>query len=87
MDFITGLLESEGCTNLMVITDRLSKGVVLIPLLDIEALTVANAFIRYVVVYYWLPDAIVSDWGTQFVSEFWIMLCKLCNINWRLLIA
>jgi len=84
MDFIVGLPESEGCTNLMVITDRLSKDVVLIPLPDIEVPTVVDAFIRFVVAYHWLPDAIVSDRGTQFVSEFWTMLCKLCNINRRL---
>ena len=28
IDFITDLLESEGCTNIVVITDRLNKGVV-----------------------------------------------------------
>ena len=28
MDFITDILESEGCTTIVVITDRLSKGVI-----------------------------------------------------------
>lgn len=41
MDFVTELLKSRGCTNMVVITDRLSKGVVADGLLDIKAKTVA----------------------------------------------
>ena len=37
MDFIIGLLISEGCSNLVVLTDRLSKGVVVDGLEDIKA--------------------------------------------------
>jgi hypothetical protein len=42
MDFITDLLESEGCRNIIVITDRLSKEVVADGLDDLEAETVAK---------------------------------------------
>ncbi len=37
MDFITGLLISKGCSNIVVITDRLSKGVVTDGLENINA--------------------------------------------------
>jgi hypothetical protein len=37
MDFIIDLLESEGYKNIIVITDRLSKGVVADRLDDLEA--------------------------------------------------
>lgn len=84
MDFIEGLPESNGCTNLMVITDRLSKDVVLVALKDVTAETVADNFLRYVVAYHWLPDAIVSDRGTQFVSHFWAILTKMMGITRRL---
>jgi hypothetical protein len=40
MDFITDLLESEGCWNIIIITDRLSKEVVADRLDDLEAETV-----------------------------------------------
>jgi len=40
IDFITGLPESKGCKNMIVITDRLSKGVVADRLNDLEAETV-----------------------------------------------
>ncbi len=42
MDFITGLLILEGCSNLVVLTDRLSKGVVADALEDIKAEIVAK---------------------------------------------
>ena len=37
MDFIIRLPTSEGYTNIIVLTDRLSKGVIADRLLDIEA--------------------------------------------------
>ena len=42
MDFITGLLISEGCSNLVVLMDRLSKGVVADGLEDIKTKIVAK---------------------------------------------
>ncbi|KAG9184899.1 hypothetical protein G6011_06845, partial [Alternaria panax] len=84
MDFITGLPESEGCTNLMVVTDRLSKDVVLMGLADITTESVAKAYMNHVVAYHWLPDYITSDRGSQFVSHMWARLCELMSIERRL---
>ena len=42
MDFITDLLESEGCQNMIIITDRLGKGVVADRLDDLKAKTVVK---------------------------------------------
>jgi transposase InsO family protein len=84
MDFIDGLPISEGMTCLMVVTDRLSKGSIFIPLPDTKTETVARAFIRHVVAYHWLPDAITSDRGSQFVSVLWERLCEILKINRRL---
>jgi hypothetical protein len=42
MDFITDLPELEGCQNMIVIMDRLGKGVVADGLDDLEAETVAK---------------------------------------------
>ena len=68
IDFITDLLESKGCQNIIVVTDRLSKGVIIDGLENIEAETVAKWFVRRYLPYYFLPTAIVSDRGTQFTS-------------------
>lgn len=84
MDFITDLPESEGCTILLVVTNRLSKDIVLIPLLNMDTKTVVWAFIRHVVAYYWLPDAIVLDRGSQFTSGLWKRLCEILGIKQRL---
>ena len=84
IDFITDLPESEGCTNLMVVTDRLSKDVVLVALPNLEVETVAKAFIKHVVAYHWIPTAIVSDRGSQFVSGLWKRLCETLGILRRL---
>jgi hypothetical protein len=84
MDFITDLPESEGCTNMMVVTDRLSKDVVFIALPNLDVETVAWAFIKHVVAYHWLPKAIVSDRGSQFVSGLWKRLCEILGIQRRL---
>jgi hypothetical protein len=42
MNFITDLLESEECRNIIVIIDRLNKEVVIDRLDDLEAETVAK---------------------------------------------
>lgn len=88
MDFITGLPPSgpEKCTVLLVITDRLSKGVVLLPiapkLFDAEGL--AKIFFQHYLPHHWIPRAIVSDRGSQFVNGFWKVVCDKLKINQRL---
>jgi hypothetical protein len=49
---------------MIVITDRLGKGVVANRLDDLEAETVVKWFIRRYYLYYFLPFAIVLDQGT-----------------------
>jgi len=84
MDFIEGLPTSKGMSCLMVVTDRLSKGAIFIPLPDIKTETVVRAFLSQVVAYHWLPNAITSDRGSQFVSVLWERLCEILKINRRL---
>ena len=84
MDFIVDLPVSEGCTNILGITDRLSKSSILIPLRSIQAPDVARAFITHVFAHHGLPRAIVSDRGTQFISLFWSEVCRQLSITRRL---
>jgi hypothetical protein len=46
MDFVADLSLSDGNRNLMVVTDRMSKDVILIPLPNLQVETVANAFLE-----------------------------------------
>lgn len=84
MDFITDLPESAGCRNMIVLTDRLSKGVIADGLQDIEAETVAKWFVRRYLPHHFLPAAIVSDRGAQFTSALWKRICDLLRIKRRL---
>jgi hypothetical protein len=52
IDFITSLPKSKGCTNLIVVTDCLSKDIILVGLKNITTESVAIAYINYVVRYY-----------------------------------
>ncbi|KAI0992761.1 hypothetical protein K3495_g15424, partial [Podosphaera aphanis] len=84
MDFITELPKSGNCTNMIVITDRLSKGVLADGLESIDAETVAKWFIKNYLPHHFLPTAIVSDRGSQFTSAFWKRICDLLRIQRRL---
>lgn len=84
MDFITDLPESNGCTSIMVITDRLSKGTILVGMESLEAQVLADKFIRHFVRNHGLPDAIVSDRGSQFTGGLWTEVCKTLGIVRRL---
>ena len=68
MDFITDLPKSEGYENMIVVTDRLSKGVIADGLKDLETETVARWFIRRYYLYYFLLFVIISDRGVQFTG-------------------
>jgi hypothetical protein len=70
MDFVIELPELEGLKNMIVITDRLGKGVITNRLDNLEAETVAKWFIKNYYPYYFLPFAIVSDRGAQFTRAF-----------------
>ena len=63
MDFITDLSPSVklGGRILLVITDRLNKGVILILILLISTPAVARAFMERYVPYHGFPKAIISD--------------------------
>jgi transposase InsO family protein len=67
-----------------VITDRLGKGVICEPCVDITAERVAKLFIQYVYARHRLLQAIVSDRGTQFVGLLWTRVCKLLKITRQL---
>lgn len=84
IDFITGLAPSSDCTNIMVVTDRLSKSIIAVPMKTIRALDVAHKLLEQVFQHHGLPAAIVSDRGSQFVSLLWTEVCRLMKITRRL---
>ena len=64
IDFIIKLLISKGCTNIVIITDRLGKGVVTNSLESINTKLVIKWFLYYYYPHYFLLRAIILDRGT-----------------------
>jgi transposase InsO family protein len=73
MDFVTALPRSKGKHDaIMVVTDRLTKMVVLIPTnKQLDAPGTAELFRQHVVSRFGLPSVIVSDRDSRFLSKFW----------------
>jgi transposase InsO family protein len=74
----------QGATNLMVITDRLSKMVVLVSTASMEAHSCADAFFHHWVAHHAVPRSIISDRGTNWVGAFWRRVCELTGMEQRL---
>ena len=92
MDFVIGLPLSSNengklCTNLIVVMNCLFKQAHAIPWPKITAKDTAMAFYHCVFLHHGLPFTIVSDWGTQFVSYFWLALCDILGIKAQLFTA
>ena len=86
VDYIVDLPESEGCEVLLVITDRLGKGTILIPVPrgKFDAVGFAELFVEHYIPHHWLPRGIVSDRGVQWANGLWKRACELMGIERRL---
>jgi len=87
IDFIVNLLSSESCTNLLIITDYLSKKVILELCKNMTTKWVTQTFVQHFYQAHELFTAIVSNWGTQFVSSLWKRVCQLLKIVQRVFTA
>ena len=73
MDFITGLPKtSKGYDSIWVIIDRLTKSAHFIPMkTNLRAPDYAQLYIDQIISLHGVPKTIITDRGTQFVSQFW----------------
>ena len=75
---IVGLLpESQGNKYLLTVIDRFTRWPEAIPIKDIEARTIARAYVHSWVARFGVPNQMTSDRGTQFVSELWSAMSDL----------
>jgi hypothetical protein len=64
IDFIVDLLSSNGFMNIIVVVDYLIKMRYIIPMELINAISVAEYFVKYVFKLHRLPNLIISDYGS-----------------------
>ena len=82
MDFIVGLLRSNGYNAILIVVCRLAKMWHFTPWRDtctVEHL--ADLYARNIFHLHGLPKTVVSDRGTQFIAKFWKGLCKILKIE------
>lgn len=84
LDFITDLPKSKnGFTAVMLVCDRFSKLVRLIPtnMSDLTAKATARLFLNNIVSQHGVPESLVSDRGPRFTSAFWKSLAEMLKIK------
>ena len=86
MDFITGLPRtSQGYDAILVVVDKLSKFVHLIPTRKkISAHGTSLLLNRFVFSVHGLPESIVTDRDPRFTADYWRQFCAGLNITRRL---
>jgi hypothetical protein len=70
IDFIVDLPSSNGFTNIIVVVNRLIKMRHIIPIKLINAISVAEYFVKYIFKLHRLPNLIISNYRSQFVLDF-----------------
>ena len=67
---------SNGCNHLLTLIDRFTRWPVAIPIKDIAADTIVDAFAHNWVSVYGVPEVITTDRGSQFTSQTWTQLMR-----------
>ena len=85
MNFVVGLPWSDGCDEIWVVVDRLTKQRQLVPCRsDVDASALADLFLQCVFRLHGLPETITSDRGPQFASHFLRRLCERLQVGRRM---
>jgi hypothetical protein len=80
MDFITGLLKTQGRDCIYVVVDRLTKFAHFFSISsEYKEAQVADVFFKEIFKVHGLPKNIVSDKDSRFLSAFWQELFKLAG--------
>ena len=80
IDIVT-LPMSNGYRHLLTAVDRLTRWPLAIPMKDISATSVIDAFTQGLIASFGIPAAITTDNGSQFSSAIWQQLLKVWGIK------
>lgn len=84
MDFIVKLPRSRGCDSIWVVADRMLKEAHFVPTVEtISAPDLAFLFLHHIFRLHGLPQSIVSDRGSVFISNFLTHLIHLLGIKMK----
>ncbi|SJL05370.1 uncharacterized protein ARMOST_08737 [Armillaria ostoyae] len=82
VDMVTGLPSSNGHDALLVIVDRFSKAIILVPCnVELSAAGWARILRDHVYARHGMPQVVISDRGPQFVSAFMKELYRMLDIT------
>lgn len=82
IDFVSGMNEDQGCDQVMVITDRLTKwGIFRALNKQVSTKEIAEILLQEVVLQYGIPRFIVSDRDPKFVNSIWEEFAKRLEIT------
>lgn len=82
MDIVGPLIPTAiGNTYILTMQDDLTKYSLGVPLPDHTANTIAQAFVVNFVCVHGIPETILTDQGTDFLSKIFAEVCKLLKIN------
>ena len=83
MDFISGLPKAQGRDCIYMVVDRLRKYAHFFPITTTHtAVQVAEVFFREVFRLHGIPQSIVSDRDSRFLSHFWQEVFCLCGTDY-----
>ena len=88
LDFIIGLPKSHGKNAVLMIMEKYSKAIRIIPCnITISTAEAARLYLEYCYSIFGLSSRIISDRDARFMSLFWSTLTRLLNIRLGLIVA
>jgi hypothetical protein len=81
--YIVGPLNqtAEGHKYVLTFQDELSKFTLAIPLVQQDAMTVAKAFVEEIILKFEIPQSILTNQGSNFMSDVFGNVCKILKIK------
>jgi IS30 family transposase len=72
---------ADGNKYVLTFQDELSKVTLAIPIIQQDAMTVARSFVEEIILKFGIPQSILTDQGSNFMSEVFGNVCKLLKIK------